>query len=35
MEFLEYIINANDVEMFTRNVKAVQLGKTLKNLKDV
>jgi hypothetical protein len=35
VEFLEYIINDNGVEMFTRKVKAVQSWEILKNLKDI
>jgi hypothetical protein len=35
VEFLEYIINANGVEMSTRKVEAVRSWETPKNLKDV
>jgi hypothetical protein len=35
VEFLGYIINANGVEMSTRNVEAVRSWETPKNLKDV
>jgi hypothetical protein len=35
VEFLEYIIKANGMEMSTRKVKAGCLWETLKNLKDV
>jgi hypothetical protein len=35
VEFLEYIINANGVEMSTRKVEAVRSWETPKNLRDV
>jgi hypothetical protein len=35
VEFLEYIINANGVEILTRKVKAVRSWEMPKNLKDV
>jgi hypothetical protein len=35
VEFLEYIINANGIEMSNRKVEAVRSWETQKNLKDV